>query len=199
MAAPHVVGLAALLISADPNLRGQVDSLVTNIEHNALPITTTQTCGSDLAGAVPNNVYGWGRVDAWASYLALPHYLHVDKAVPATSVAPGQVFTYTLTLIHQDPLTITHNVILTDVIPLETSLITATTPFTFDEGLVRWDFPSLGLKETRLVNLTIQVPVTATGSLVNRVFVSSAEVPVITGTPVITLVRRHSYFPILMK
>ncbi len=68
MAAPHVSGLAALLISSWGELAGQVDLLEELIVHSALPLTTTESCGGTV-GQVPNNVYGWGRIDAWAAYL----------------------------------------------------------------------------------------------------------------------------------
>jgi subtilisin family serine protease len=67
MAAPHVAGLVALLVSARPYLAGQVDQLEYIIELSAVPLTTTQNCA--IAGSqVPNNTYGWGRIDAWAAY-----------------------------------------------------------------------------------------------------------------------------------
>ena len=77
MAAPHVAGLAALLISVDPSLRGQVDRLEALIEHTALPKTAAQTCGGVPGSSIPNNTYGWGRVDALhaASMLLNPFYL----------------------------------------------------------------------------------------------------------------------------
>lgn len=68
MAAPHVSGLAALLISAWTQLAGQVDLLESLITHSALPLTTSENCGG-TAGRVPNHVYGWGRIDAWSAYL----------------------------------------------------------------------------------------------------------------------------------
>ena len=68
MAAPHVAGLVALLISANPNLRGDVDTLESIIERSAAGKTTSQGCGGDSPTAVPNNVYGWGRIDALAAY-----------------------------------------------------------------------------------------------------------------------------------
>lgn len=68
MAGPHVAGLAALLISADPTLAGDVDRLETLIEESSKHISNTQ-CGGDPSG-IPNNVYGWGRIDAFRAFLA---------------------------------------------------------------------------------------------------------------------------------
>jgi hypothetical protein len=68
MAAPHVTGLAALLISAEPALAGQVNAIEDAIAQSALKLTTTQLCGTDVPGIVPNNVFGWGRIDALAAY-----------------------------------------------------------------------------------------------------------------------------------
>ena len=66
MAAPHVAGLVALLISANPSLAGDVDSIEAILQETAVPRTTTQGCGSDTPTSVPNNVYGYGRIDAFA-------------------------------------------------------------------------------------------------------------------------------------
>lgn len=74
MAAPHVSGAAALLWSARPELRGQVDLTRCVLERAASPDTSVpggQVCGTDAPGARPNNVYGWGIVDAYAA-LTLP-------------------------------------------------------------------------------------------------------------------------------
>jgi subtilisin family serine protease len=70
MAAPHVAGLAALLVSANPFLAGQAGTLEDIIRQTAVPLTTTQRCGGDGSSDVPNNVYGWGRIDAQAAYNA---------------------------------------------------------------------------------------------------------------------------------
>jgi serine protease AprX len=67
MAGPHVAGLVALIISANPNLRGSVDEIRNVIEQSAVKKTTTQLCGTDMSTSVPNNVYGWGRIDALAA------------------------------------------------------------------------------------------------------------------------------------
>ena len=64
MAAPHVSGLVALLLSAHPYLTGQVEAMETQIERNALPRTTLENCGGVPGSQIPNNTYGWGRIDA---------------------------------------------------------------------------------------------------------------------------------------
>jgi subtilisin family serine protease len=66
MATPHVAGLVALLIDANPALAGQVDQLEAIIRDTAVPLTTTELCGG-TNGVVPNNVYGFGRIDALAA------------------------------------------------------------------------------------------------------------------------------------
>jgi len=67
MAAPHVAGLVALLISADPDLAGQVEAIEHIIAQSGHRLLTEQGCGDDTPTSVPNNVYGWGRIDALAA------------------------------------------------------------------------------------------------------------------------------------
>ncbi|MBI5034322.1 MAG: S8 family serine peptidase [Chloroflexi bacterium] len=68
MAAPHVAGVVALLWSAFPQLRRHVDETESILEQSAVHLTTTQGCGGDTSSQVPNNVYGYGRVDVNAAY-----------------------------------------------------------------------------------------------------------------------------------
>lgn len=72
MAAPHIVGVTALLISAEPALAGNVDLLERLMWETAVSLTTLEGCGDDSADIVPNNTFGWGRVDALAAYQAIP-------------------------------------------------------------------------------------------------------------------------------
>ncbi|HEX7256180.1 MAG TPA: S8 family serine peptidase [Gaiellaceae bacterium] len=67
MAGPHVAGLVALIISADPSLAGNVDRIEDIIEETAVRKTTTELCGGDSSTRIPNNTYGWGRIDALAA------------------------------------------------------------------------------------------------------------------------------------
>lgn len=68
MAAPHVAGAVALLWSAYPALRGQVDQTEMVLTQSALHLTTSQGCGGDWSSVVPNNVYGYGLLDVLAAY-----------------------------------------------------------------------------------------------------------------------------------
>lgn len=68
MAAPHVGGAVLLLWSAFPFLRGQVYQTEYVFQQSAVHLTTSQVCGGDLPGQVPNNVFGYGRLDALAAF-----------------------------------------------------------------------------------------------------------------------------------
>lgn len=76
MAGPHVAGLAALVMSARSDLKTNIPLLETLIKNNSVPrYATSPFCGTDNASSRPNNVYGWGRVDALATVnaaIALP-------------------------------------------------------------------------------------------------------------------------------
>ena len=67
MAGPHVAGAVALLISAAPQLAGNVDSLETILEMTADTIYTyrNDTCGGTTQDVFPNNMVGHGRINLW--------------------------------------------------------------------------------------------------------------------------------------
>ena len=68
MAAPHVAGAVALLLSAAPGLIGQVDQVEEILRRTAVPLTTTaQSCGGVPGTQIPNNTYGWGRINVQAA------------------------------------------------------------------------------------------------------------------------------------
>ncbi len=70
MAGPHVAGAVALLISAYPWLAGNVDALEDILEQSAVHLTSTQNCGGVPGSTIPNNTFGWGRIDVLAAYTA---------------------------------------------------------------------------------------------------------------------------------
>jgi serine protease AprX len=64
MAGPHVAGMVALLLSADPALAGNVENIEAVIRGAASqPATSSQVCGGLSASNFPNNTFGWGRID----------------------------------------------------------------------------------------------------------------------------------------
>jgi serine protease AprX len=103
MASPHVGGAVLLLWSAFPELRGKVDATERLLEQTAVHLTTTEGCAGDAPGVVPNNTYGYGRLDVDAAFraeeVASPPRLEVnDVAIAETdSGRPAAVFRVTLT------------------------------------------------------------------------------------------------------
>jgi subtilisin family serine protease len=66
MASPHTAGTVALIWAAAGDLRGDVGATIDLLQDTALPLaSSTQDCGGVQAGSTPNNVYGWGRLDAF--------------------------------------------------------------------------------------------------------------------------------------
>jgi hypothetical protein len=57
MAGPHVAGLVALMLSAHPELKGDVDGIERIITETAIP----------AGSPIPNTTYGYGRMDALAA------------------------------------------------------------------------------------------------------------------------------------
>ena len=66
MAGPHVVGVVALLWSADPSLIGDIDRTEQILIETAHPYTGSTSLGC-FEGGVPNAAYGYGVVDVYAA------------------------------------------------------------------------------------------------------------------------------------
>lgn len=64
MAGPHVAGAVALMISANPRLRGEVLQLENILRTTAAPLFSKDACGGLRGDSLPNPVYGYGRIDA---------------------------------------------------------------------------------------------------------------------------------------
>ena len=96
MATPHVAGAIALLWSARPAYRRQIQPTIDLLSQAAVHVSST-ACSSS---GVPNNVYGWGRLDIKAAVdagtPANPPTIH--KAFGAASIQAGNTTTVTLTL-----------------------------------------------------------------------------------------------------
>ena len=75
MAGPHVAGVIALLWSARPHLSRDIAATKTLLQNTANPnvtLTTPQTCGGISSTQIPNNSFGYGRVDALAAVNGAP-------------------------------------------------------------------------------------------------------------------------------
>ncbi|PYJ09639.1 MAG: hypothetical protein DMF06_09410, partial [Verrucomicrobia bacterium] len=73
MAGPHVAGVVALLWSARPQLVRDIAATKTILQNTANPNVTVsaQTCGGTPSSQIPNNSFGYGRVDALAAVNAV--------------------------------------------------------------------------------------------------------------------------------
>lgn len=92
MAGPHVAGHVALLLSARPQWKGQVGLVEDRIALSAVPRTSAQTCGGIPGSEIPNNTFGWGRIDVLASVSMVDLGIQiVDTPDP---VAVGDQLTY---------------------------------------------------------------------------------------------------------
>jgi subtilisin family serine protease len=70
MSGPHVVGAVALFLNVWPDLIGNVPQIRSVFEVTANPditVSPPQTCGGTSSDEIPNNSFGWGRVDVLAA------------------------------------------------------------------------------------------------------------------------------------
>ena len=70
MAGPHVVGVVALLWSAQPQLARDIATTKAILESTANPsliVNPPEMCGGISSNATPNNSFGYGRIDALAA------------------------------------------------------------------------------------------------------------------------------------
>jgi subtilisin family serine protease len=104
MAGPHVAGAVALLISANPELAGQVEAIEELLESTARPMRSDQDCGGVSGMEVPNAVYGYGRMDILA-------------AVQETVSTSSQGTIPTAQALHAAPNPARETVLLTSVMP----------------------------------------------------------------------------------
>lgn len=87
MAGPHVAGAVALILSAAPELKGNVDVIEDILEQTSVPKYTDQTCNGIAGTEIPNNTYGYGRIDVLeAVKLALKTVSVMDTKSKASTV-----------------------------------------------------------------------------------------------------------------
>jgi serine protease AprX len=92
MAGPHVAGVVALLWSARPALVRNIAATKAFLQNTANPAVTVaaQTCGGTPSTQIPNNSFGYGRVDALAAVNSGPAIFgrvnYQDGVTPAKNV-----------------------------------------------------------------------------------------------------------------
>ena len=98
MAGPHVAGVVALIINANPSLAGEVDIIKDIIRETAVPLTDTLFCDSLSAEVVPNFIYGYGRINALKAVekaVALINTSDVDIVKDLVNVFPNPSYQFT--------------------------------------------------------------------------------------------------------
>lgn len=197
MAGPHVAGLVALMLSAEPRLSGNVEQIETLIKQNALPRTNSQLCGDIPGSQVPNNTYGYGRIDAYKTFRGLfSQEFSLQKTPSFPFYDPGGLITYTLQITHVTSFFSTTHVLLRDVLPEGVSFITATQPYTRSGDLFEWGFPFMLAGESRSVQLVVQASETATQGITNWDYsVQSDQVARQSGPPITLYKAIYFYLP----
>ena len=64
MAGPHVAGLVALILSANPALAGEVAAIENIIKNTCVPLNGPVDCSDNNGMNYPNNTFGYGRINA---------------------------------------------------------------------------------------------------------------------------------------
>ena len=67
MAGPHVAGAVALMLDANPELKGRVEEIQNILKETAVPVKDPRVCDGIVADQVPNFIAGHGRIDALAA------------------------------------------------------------------------------------------------------------------------------------
>lgn len=90
MAGPHVAGAVALLWSARPALVRDIAATKTLLQNTANPsvFVSAQTCGGTSSGDIPNNSFGYGRVDVLAAVNAPTPPPPTPTATPTPTPTP---------------------------------------------------------------------------------------------------------------
>jgi serine protease AprX len=91
MASPHTAGAAALLWSAKPQVRGHIGITRCLLSQSSRPIVQlffSQTCGGTGPGDRPNNLFGYGLIDAYDAIHLGPDG-DVDGIADACDCAPS--------------------------------------------------------------------------------------------------------------
>jgi Subtilase family len=104
MATPHVAGAVALLWSARPGLKNNIELTEEILNNSAVPISTTD-CSSS---GIPNNVYGYGRLDIHAAVTFTGPLM--TRSLVEQSAYAGSSAVYSLRVFNADQ--ISHSIVI---------------------------------------------------------------------------------------
>jgi uncharacterized repeat protein (TIGR01451 family) len=142
MAAPHVAGVVALLWSAAPWLRGDVPATEALLRATARPFPSPQACGGIAGAQVPNNVYGYGMIDAQAA-VSMALGMNTAPAVQAPALSPvAEPITITIQITNTSTFTRT-GVVVSATLPASVTVIASSPAATVMSNTLVW---SMGMQ-----------------------------------------------------
>lgn len=171
MAGPHVAGHVALLLSARPQWKGQVGLVEDRIALSAVPRTSAQTCGGIPGSEIPNNTFGWGRIDVLASVSITDVGIEIVDSPDPVSV--GGTLTYIVRANNNAGVVPATDVVATVTLSPKVSFVSAPPECSHSSGVVTCAFgtivkgsmPTKSIVTTVDSGGTIQTSGSVTGSL----------------------------------
>lgn len=161
MAAPHVAGAFALLISAHPQFAGDVDLLEEILLQTTVPITgISQECGGIAGNQLPNNIVGHGRLNVYEAVNS--HIVQLETGDTPLTVTVGMPFTHTFTVTHHHLLSNSGPLTLSSALPADVTVISATLPFTRSAESLQFTLADLAPSEAQAVTVTLEITSTTT-------------------------------------
>ena len=184
MASPHVAGAVALVLSAFPQLNGNVTQLENILATTSVPRTTLENCGGVPGTQIPNNTYGYGRLDVYNALVSRSADVSVTTPPWPIVIFTGVPRTYTLTVANAGPLAATA-VTLDEPWPASVTIGTVTPSQGTCTVAANVIDCSLGtIPASASATVTVTITPTVVGTVSSRVTVSAAEFDVALGNNV---------------
>jgi uncharacterized repeat protein (TIGR01451 family) len=131
--------------------------------------------GAGTSGVISNQEYAVASdqsATVWGEAVNTPveglASLELSKSASVSMVFPGDLITYTLTITNESETVGATNVVLTDTLPMGSSFVSATSPFTRGGDIIRWEITSLDALGSLNVQLVVAVDPNASGAITNQ-------------------------------